>query len=273
MGGDMTGKAMVPIVAERLELGARAPGPAPRPDDRRRAPGDGEADQRPRLLPGPPDTRRGGRVGGRPEPGRRPVQGGHARQRRALDGARGRAAGRDRHPLHRLAGQRRHLRDGPDHLARPSTSSSARATRSRSTASRSSRPATPTRRPGTPSASCPSPSFASGSTGSSRSVPDPHRAIFNFHAPPYGSNLDNAPKLDADMNYVVGRPGARPGRLEGGPRVDPGVRSAAVAPRPHPRGQGRRAGSARRWRSTLAARTRTASSRRPSSTSTRRRER
>jgi Icc-related predicted phosphoesterase len=36
------------------------------------------------------------------------------------------------------------------------------------------------------------------------SVPDPHRAIFNFHAPPYGSNLDNAPKLDADMNYVSG---------------------------------------------------------------------
>ena len=35
-------------------------------------------------------------------------------------------------------------------------------------------------------------------------VPDPHRAIFNFHAPPYGSNLDNAPKLDAEMNYVAG---------------------------------------------------------------------
>jgi Icc-related predicted phosphoesterase len=35
-------------------------------------------------------------------------------------------------------------------------------------------------------------------------VPDPHRSIFNFHAPPYGSNLDNAPKLDADMRYVSG---------------------------------------------------------------------
>jgi len=35
-------------------------------------------------------------------------------------------------------------------------------------------------------------------------VSDPHRAIFNFHAPPYGSNLDNAPKLDPDMNYVSG---------------------------------------------------------------------
>ena len=35
-------------------------------------------------------------------------------------------------------------------------------------------------------------------------IPDPKRAIFNFHAPPYGSNLDNAPKLDADMKYVSG---------------------------------------------------------------------
>jgi uncharacterized protein len=35
-------------------------------------------------------------------------------------------------------------------------------------------------------------------------VPDPHRAIFNFHAPPHGSNLDNAPKLDASMKYVAG---------------------------------------------------------------------
>jgi Icc-related predicted phosphoesterase len=35
-------------------------------------------------------------------------------------------------------------------------------------------------------------------------VADPRKAIFNFHAPPYGSNLDSAPKLDADMNYVAG---------------------------------------------------------------------
>ncbi len=37
-----------------------------------------------------------------------------------------------------------------------------------------------------------------------RAVPDPARSIFNFHAPPYGSNLDAAPKLDADMKYVSG---------------------------------------------------------------------
>jgi Icc-related predicted phosphoesterase len=36
------------------------------------------------------------------------------------------------------------------------------------------------------------------------SVPDRRRAIFNFHAPPFGSNLDNAPKIGADMRYVSG---------------------------------------------------------------------
>jgi uncharacterized protein len=35
-------------------------------------------------------------------------------------------------------------------------------------------------------------------------VDDPKRAIFNFHAPPYGSNLDSAPQLDADLKYVSG---------------------------------------------------------------------
>jgi Icc-related predicted phosphoesterase len=35
-------------------------------------------------------------------------------------------------------------------------------------------------------------------------VPDPKRSIFNFHAPPFGSNLDNAPQIGADMRYVSG---------------------------------------------------------------------
>jgi Icc-related predicted phosphoesterase len=35
-------------------------------------------------------------------------------------------------------------------------------------------------------------------------VADRKRAIFNFHAPPYGSNLDGAPKLDENMRYVAG---------------------------------------------------------------------
>ena len=35
-------------------------------------------------------------------------------------------------------------------------------------------------------------------------VQDRQRSIFNFHAPPYGSNLDNAPKIGEDMRYVSG---------------------------------------------------------------------
>jgi Icc-related predicted phosphoesterase len=35
-------------------------------------------------------------------------------------------------------------------------------------------------------------------------VTDRQRSIFNFHAPPYGSNLDNAPKIGEDMRYVSG---------------------------------------------------------------------
>jgi Icc-related predicted phosphoesterase len=37
-----------------------------------------------------------------------------------------------------------------------------------------------------------------------KDVPDRQRSIFNFHAPPYGSNLDNAPKVGEDMRYVSG---------------------------------------------------------------------
>ena len=35
-------------------------------------------------------------------------------------------------------------------------------------------------------------------------VPDMGRAIFNFHAPPYGTGLDEAPALDADMRPIAG---------------------------------------------------------------------
>ncbi len=78
------------------------------------------------------------------------------------------------------------------------------ATRSRSTASRSSRPATPIPTPWNTYRELPEPELRERIDGLVAQVPDPHRAIFNFHAPPYGSNLDNAPKLDADMNYVSG---------------------------------------------------------------------
>ena len=39
---------------------------------------------------------------------------------------------------------------------------------------------------------------------------DPSTTIFNFHAPPYGSNLDNAPALNPDLTYVSGGQALRP---------------------------------------------------------------
>ena len=48
----------------------------------------------------------------------------------------------------------------------------------------------------------PDPELRQKIDGLLETVPDRRRAIFNFHAPPYGSNLDNAPKLDANMRYV-----------------------------------------------------------------------
>jgi hypothetical protein len=37
-----------------------------------------------------------------------------------------------------------------------------------------------------------------------KDAPDFRRTIFNFHAPPYGSNLDEAPALDAEMKFIAG---------------------------------------------------------------------
>jgi len=39
---------------------------------------------------------------------------------------------------------------------------------------------------------------------------DPATTIFNFHAPPYGSKLDNAPALNEDLSYVSGGQALRP---------------------------------------------------------------
>jgi Icc-related predicted phosphoesterase len=39
---------------------------------------------------------------------------------------------------------------------------------------------------------------------------DPAHTIFNFHAPPYGSRLDYAPALNEDLSYVAGGQALRP---------------------------------------------------------------
>src|SRR5947209_5827359 len=35
-------------------------------------------------------------------------------------------------------------------------------------------------------------------------IPDMNRAVFNFHAPPYGTGLDEAPALDENMRPILG---------------------------------------------------------------------
>ena len=41
-------------------------------------------------------------------------------------------------------------------------------------------------------------------------VTDPGRTIFNFHAPPHGTGIDEAPALNADMSYLAGGRALRP---------------------------------------------------------------
>jgi uncharacterized protein len=41
-------------------------------------------------------------------------------------------------------------------------------------------------------------------------TPDLRRTVFNFHAPPYGSNLDDAPALDDDLQPLLGGRAMRP---------------------------------------------------------------
>jgi Icc-related predicted phosphoesterase len=64
-------------------------------------------------------------------------------------------------------------------------------------------------------------------------VPDMERAIFNFHAPPHGTGLDEAPALDASLRARGS--GDEAGGLGRRPRVDPGAPAAAVPARPYPR--------------------------------------
>jgi uncharacterized protein len=50
----------------------------------------------------------------------------------------------------------------------------------------------------------PEPELAAKIDAAVRQVPDMERAIFNFHAPPYGTGLDEAPALDASLRPIHG---------------------------------------------------------------------
>ena len=65
-------------------------------------------------------------------------------------------------------------------------------------------------------------------------VPDMGRAIFNFHAPPYGTGLDDAPALDDDAQADPRRRRDEGRRLGGGARCDQQAPAPALSTRPHP---------------------------------------
>jgi Icc-related predicted phosphoesterase len=50
----------------------------------------------------------------------------------------------------------------------------------------------------------PEPELAAKIDTAVRQIPDMERAIFNFHAPPYGTGLDEAPALDANLRPIHG---------------------------------------------------------------------
>ena len=71
------------------------------------------------------------------------------------------------------------------------------------------------------------------------SIPDMSKAIFNFHAPPYGTGLDEAPALDENMRPVLGGAVMKP---VGSTAVKAAIHEVPAAPvgaRAHPREQGR----------------------------------
>ena len=56
----------------------------------------------------------------------------------------------------------------------------------------------------------PEPALAERIEGIVSQVPDMGRAIFNFHAPPYGSGLDEAPALDENLKLLHGGSSMKP---------------------------------------------------------------
>ena len=154
MGGDMTGKAMVPITVGNGSWRVTLQDQEHVLSSEDEVAAMEKRIQRPRLLPDPARPGRVRRLERGPGPRRRAVQGRDARPGGALDGPRRRAA---RRQGHQAASSRRRTTTSSRSTRSsrpPSSSTSARATSSISRGSRWSRPAGPTRRPGTRSGSC-----------------------------------------------------------------------------------------------------------------------
>ena len=79
-------------------------------------------------------------------------------------------------------------------------------------------------------------------------IPDMGRAIFNFHAPPYGTGLDEAPALDETMRPTHGGAVMKPVGSKAVAAAHPQVPAHAVGARSHPREPGHQEDGSARWR-------------------------
>ena len=236
MGGDITGKLMVPVVetADGRHEAARAR-PA-RDRRRRRARGHREAHPVQRLLPvpvrpgrvRPPDRRHGLPRGD--------VHAAHDRRGAALDRACRGAAGGYRHPLLRHAGERRRVRDRRGARVDHDRQSRQPGRAGRTTTPRCSRARGRTRRPGTARARSRRSELLERLHGLAAQLEPGVTTIFNLHCPPHGTTLDRAPQLTDDLKVVLdgGEPRIVLGRLDGRAHPDRGGAARAVAARAHP---------------------------------------
>ena len=68
-------------------------------------------------------------------------------------------------------------------------------------------------------------------------IDDLSACVFNLHVPPYASDLDTAPELDENLQVVLAGGAAEDGavRVDGGPRADRALPAAGEPARPRPR--------------------------------------
>ena len=221
MGGDMTGKAMVPIVANgsgwdvtiqdqhhALATEAELVAMEKRISDRGYYPVRLSRDE---VNAWSDD----------PEPGRRPLQGRDRPRRRALDGDRRREAARLAGPLHRLAGQRRHVRDRRDHRAGELRRSSAKAVRSTSKDLTMISTGWTNPTPWNTFRELPEDQLRAKIDELVEGGARPASGDLQLPCPAVRLEPRQRPQARRRDELRVRRPGARPGRLARGPRGDP----------------------------------------------------
>ena len=238
LGGDMTGKALVPIVARRWRQLARDL--AGEQGETRGRGGGGRLRGRGHsqgLLPLPHRAARSSASSLTTSPaGTQLFHQRDAEDGGALDGPRGRAArGQRASAASSARGTTTSSTSTRSSLGR-GTSSSPKAASWSWTGSRWRPRAGRTSRRGTPTVRRTSRSSPSGSNAwSTRSLAEPERTIFSFHCPPYNSGLDGLPSSPTNMDLKDAGRATKPVGSTAVRQAIEDFRAGAVPPRPHPR--------------------------------------